>query len=565
MKSMTFNLFAGLQQIRLRGKIALIMILLVLGSIIAVGIAAIMAQYQALLDDTGKRLTSLAHFAASHINGDDLNAVRSGASVDSEAYIRVQTELRQVIESANKIPISQIAEIIQMQGKSAGRNLKAVYAYTLSMQDGRVVQGADAFSSADHTTYKQPGSPVLDSGIIAYVSQIYSGIPFFASAPYTDDYGTWITGYARVFDSQDNVAGVVCIDASLEFIYRKTWELALQVLLFAAGFIVIVLILSFYFSRRITEPIVQLNRGAGIIGGGDLDYLIKIRTGDEIEDLARSFNQMATQLKLYIENLRVTTAEKERIESELKIAHKIQISMLPRIFPPFPSRPELSIYATIEPAREVGGDLYDFFFIDEHRFCFFIGDVSGKGVPAALFMVIAKSLLRTQALQGSPVDEILFKVNNLLCSDNEEMMFVTLFLGILDTRTGELDFANAGHNPPLLARYSAAFEYMRPRRGFVMAGMENFRFRRETLQLGPADALFLYTDGVTEAMDIDGQQFSDQRLKDVLAELSAVPEKQIIASVRQEIGAFVKQAPQSDDIAMLVIRYNGYNGYNGRS
>lgn len=544
-------------RMQLKGKIAFLMILLVVVSIVAVGVFVVAAQYQALLDDTGKRLTSLAHYAASHINGDDLNAITADSAVDSEAYLRVQAELRQVIESANKIPISQIAEIIRLEGKRAGRNLKAVYAYTLSLEDSQAIFSADAFSAADNANFKQPGTVVNDLMKSQHIRQIYSGIPFFASKPYTDQDGTWITGYARVYDSDDNIAGVVCVDASISFIIRKTQELALQVLAFATGFILLALFLSFYLSQRITRPITQLNQGARLIGRGELDTPIQIRTGDEIEDLATAFNHMTAELKRYIENLRITTAEKEHIESELKIAHNIQVSMLPRTFPPYPKRSDLAIYAMIEPAREVGGDLFDFFFIDERHFCFLIGDVSGKGVPAALFMVITRSLLKTQALQGSPAEEILNKVNNLLCSENAEMMFVTLFLGILDTVTGEIKFANAGHNPPLIGRQNEPFTYLKPRRGFVLAGMEDFQYRQEKLQLAPGDTLFLYTDGVTEAMDPDGCQFSDQKLQAILAPGNQLNEIEMINKVRLEIETFVRSAPQSDDITMLVVRWLG--------
>lgn len=302
-----------------------------------------------------------------------------------------------------------------------------------------------------------------------------------------------------------------------------------------------------------------MSKGAGIIGNGDLDYKICVKTGDEIEDLSNAFNKMAENLKIHIEDLKRTTAEKEHIESELKIAHKIQTSMLPRIFPPFPERSEISIYAMMEPAKDVGGDLYDFFFIDERKLCFLIGDVSGKGVPAALFMVIAKTLLKNQALLGSSTGEILSKVNNLLCAENEEMMFVTVFIAILDTQTGELQYSSAGHNPPLLSQGGNNFEYMKLKKSFVLAGMENFKFYTESIKLDPGDAIFLYTDGVTEAMDADSRQFSEKRLKDCLAGIQSKNEMEIVDLVLKEVGHFVKDASQSDDITMLFLRYHGPN------
>jgi serine phosphatase RsbU (regulator of sigma subunit) len=544
-------------KLRLREKITIILILLIIISITAIGVASVLAQYQALIDDTGKRLTSLAYYAASHINGDDLLQIKDSQSEESENYNRVHKELEQVIESANKIPISQISEILRMEGKSAGKNLKAVYAYTLREDGDKVLYGADAFSAKDSANYERPGSIVTNSNQVKNVSQIYSGIPYFSSEPYTDNYGTWITGYARVFDSNDNVAGVVCVDASIEFIYGKAWNLAVQIIIFGIMLIVIVSVLSFYLARKITKPLIMLNEGAGIIGNGDLDYNLTIKTGDEIEDLAGAFNKMAEKLKLYIEDLRVTTAEKEHIQSELKIAHNIQTSMLPRIFPPFPERQEFSIYAMMEPAKEVGGDFFDFFFIEKNKLCFLIGDVSGKGVPAALFMVITKTLLKNQALLGISTAEILYNTNNLLCLENEELMFVTVFIGIINTDTGEFQFSNAGHNPPLVSKRGSEFDYLKPKKSFVLAGMENFKFQSETIQLEKGDAVFLYTDGVTEAMNAYSEQFSEARLKEDLRLLGYSNEREIVDSIREKIGLFVKDTPASDDITMLVLRYHG--------
>ncbi|HEX3030477.1 MAG TPA: SpoIIE family protein phosphatase, partial [Clostridia bacterium] len=460
---------------KLRNKIALLFILLIVISVAAVGTASVIAQYNSLIDDTGKRLTSLAHYAASHINGDDLKNIKGSNSEKSEAYQRVQKELRQVLESANKMPVSQISELLSMEGKSAGKNLKAVYSYMLIKDGATVSYGADAFSSGEKAGYTEPCTVVSNKNQIMNVEQIYSGVPYFASEPYKDKYGTWITGYARVFDSDDNIAGVVCVDASIEFIYWKAKNLAIQIIIAGALLIIAASLLSFYLSKRITNPLTKLNKGAEVIGNGDLDYFINVKTGDEIEDLAYAFNNMTSRLKENIENLKATTAEKERIQSELKIAQKIQTSMLPRIFPPFPERKEFSLFALMEPAKEVGGDFYDFFLISENKLCFVIGDVSGKGVPAALFMVIAKTLIKNQALSGCSAAETLFNANNLLCMENEEMMFVTVFIGILNTETGEMEYSNAGHNPPLICRKGGEFEYIKPKKSFVLAGMENFK------------------------------------------------------------------------------------------
>jgi len=325
-------------------------------------------------------------------------------------------------------------------------------------------------------------------------------------------------------------------------------------------FIIIILIISiiaYRLSKRITQPILALSKSAKIVGSGNLDYHLEVKTGDEVEDLANAFNKMTDDLKTYTKNLKETTAAKERIESELKIAAEIQVSMLPRIFPPFPKRKEFDIFATMDPAKEVGGDFYDFFFIGENKLCFFIGDVSGKGVPAALFMVISRTLLKTEALRGFPPDEILFRVNNILCPDNDACMFVTIFCGILNIETGELQFANAGHNPPLVCTNDHGFDFIQMPRGFVVGTMEDTKFESKKLILKPNDVFFTYTDGVTEAMNLESKLFSGERLKESLSDLEGKDITNIIHEIRARIKTFAQEMPQSDDITMLALKYNG--------
>lgn len=544
-------------KLKLRTKITFYLIAFIIISVTCVGIAAAYAQYNALIDDTGKRLSSLAYYAASHISGDDLNQIRQTRQGDKLALSRVEEELRLVLESANKIPVSQISEFLSSEGKEGGRYLKAVYAYTLWKDQDRVIYGTDAFNAEEQHIGFAFGEEDVNPGQIKDVNQIYSGVPYFASKPYTDPHGTWISGYARILDSNDQVAGVVCIDASIDFIYNKLRTLVIQIAEFGLGLIVVASVLGFFMSKRMTNPLTELNRGTHLIGAGNLNHHLVIETGDEIEELAEAFNFMTEELKKYIENLRITSAEKEKIESELKIANKIQTSMLPRIFPPFPNRSEITLHALMDPAKEVGGDFYDFFFIDEDHMFFVIGDVSGKGVPAALFMAITKSLIKTQALTNDPPDQILYKVNNLLCSDNEELMFVTVFLGILNVQTGELKYANAGHNPPLVTQGGQPFSYIKPHKSFVIAGMENMKYTEETMMFEPGDAIFLYSDGVTEAMNPADKQYSEARLAESLSHLGAESEESIVLHIREDIGVFVEDAPQSDDITILVIRYHG--------
>lgn len=275
------------------------------------------------------------------------------------------------------------------------------------------------------------------------------------------------------------------------------------------------------------------------------------------QDPNMAINLIQLSIKRFIENLKAETAARERIESELRIAHDIQNSMLPQVFPPFPDRKEFDIFATMDPAKEVGGDFYDFFFVDKNKLCVIIGDVSGKGVPAALFMAISKTLFKTEALLGIPPDEVVSRVNNLLCPDNQTCMFVTVFCLMLNTETGEVEFCNGGHNPPLVCTDKGCFEFIDVPKGFVVGAMENTKCVSKKLILKPNDIFFLYTDGVTEAMNRESQLFSEGKLKACLSKLKDKEITDIVSGVRQEIMTFAQGALQSDDITMLVLRYKG--------
>lgn len=328
----------------------------------------------------------------------------------------------------------------------------------------------------------------------------------------------------------------------------------------SAGLIVVVAGIAYLLARRITRPILGLSKGVRVIGSGNLDQRLEVHTGDEIEDLATAFNKMTADLKEYIRNLQETTSIKERIESELRVATEIQESMLPRLFPPFPNRKEFDLYATMVPAREVGGDFYDFFFTSPTRLCIIIGDVCGKGIPAALFMAICKTLLRTEALHTSNPGEVLFSVNNTLYPDNEASMFFTGLVAMLDTETGEITIANGGHNPPLLCPAGQEFEYIQLPRGLVVGAMPDTRYESRNYTLKPHDTLVMYTDGVTEAMNRENQLYSEDRLLDCLNTQRDKSVGDIIHGVKADIDIFVQGTPPSDDITMVVLEFNGPQG-----
>ena len=309
-------------------------------------------------------------------------------------------------------------------------------------------------------------------------------------------------------------------------------------------------------ASRISRPIADLTEMTRRIASGDLSQAIDIRSRNEIGALAASFNEMTRRLTESIEHLKETTAAKKRIESELEIAHEIQMSMVPKVFPPFPDRSEFDVFAALVPAREVGGDLYDFFFIDDDHLCFVVADVSGKGVPAALFMAATKAFFKAIAAScGSPA-EILGRLNPELCRDNESCMFVTLFCGILNVRTGQVDYSNAGHNLP----YHLHRGGVRPLEnigGRALGIVEESQYACGRIVLGPGDALLLYSDGVTEAMDESQAFYSDDRLEGFLSSHLGCDPRQIAGNLVADVKAFAGEAPQSDDITVLALRYFG--------
>jgi phosphoserine phosphatase RsbU/P len=248
--------------------------------------------------------------------------------------------------------------------------------------------------------------------------------------------------------------------------------------------------------------------------------------------------------------------EKERMEEALKLAHDIQMSMVPKIFPPFPDRSEFDIFATLVPAKEVGGDFYDFFFIDDDHLCFAIGDVSGKGVPASLFMAVSKTLFKATVGNGGTPGEILARLNAEICRDNESCMFVTLFCGILNIRTGQVDYSNGGHNLPYYPHHNGVSP-LENFGGRALGLVEQSPFASGRMVLGLGEALLLYTDGVTEAMDPSETLYSDQRLERFLARNRSSSPRQIIGELVNDVRHFAGGATQSDDITVLALLYFG--------
>ena len=368
-------------------------------------------------------------------------------------------------------------------------------------------------------------------------------------------YGETVSAWAPVLAEDGHVVAMVEADYVLDDLERVVWSQALPILGTMFAFLVAIAALILWVLRRgVTKPLNMLINLVDDFEHGQLPETT-FAHDDEIQWLADSFRDMTIRMDNYTKELTAVTAEKERIGAELNVATQIQADMLPRIFPPFPERQEFDLYAVMDPAKEVGGDFYDYFLIDDDHLALVMADVSGKGVPAALFMVIAKTLLKNRAQVGGSPDEILRDVNNQLCEGNEADMFATCWMGILTISTGHLITANAGHENLALYRKGQGFELVKDRHGLPLAAMEGSRYRTHELDMNHGDALFIYTDGVPEATNASDELFGMERAVEALNKVGEKTPQEIIVSVREDIDAFVGDAPQFDDMTMLCLRF----------
>ena len=377
-----------------------------------------------------------------------------------------------------------------------------------------------------------------------------------------------ITAMIGVKGADGQVKAILCVQRQMDVMARVRQNYIKKIIM-----VLIVLVLlviagqSSFLHRTLLQPLHQISEEAkrfsteNVTTGKKLSETIRNR--DEIGALAASIDTMEEQIQDYVESLTRITAEKERVSTELSLATRIQAAMMPHNFPAFPGRSEFDIYAGMDPAKEVGGDFYDFFLIDEDHLGMVMADVSGKGVPAALFMMASKIILQSCAMLGGSPAEILTKTNEAICSNNQEEMFVTVWLGILEISTGKLTAANAGHEYPVLQRTPCGpFELLKDKHGFVIGGMPGMKYREYELQMTPGTKLFLYTDGVPEATDADGNMLGMERMLAALNEEPDASPQELLKAVRRAVDGFVKDAEQFDDLTMLCFEYRG-TGENG--
>lgn len=353
------------------------------------------------------------------------------------------------------------------------------------------------------------------------------------------------------------------------FVDEENWSVDAAVVLIiglviGAMYVVGLLILGIFIkimirkrAKRLIGPIIALKEDIQVISEGNLDYRAKVYDDDEIGDVAKSFNEMADSLKKHITELTEYTAQESHLKTELEISKNLQTALLPVGYPAFPDRKEIDIYGIMTPAREIGGDFYDYFFKDEDHMVVMIADVSGKGIPAAMFMVVSRMMLGNISKVGGSPSEIFNFTNNELSARNEESMFVTVWLGILNVRTGHLVCANAGHEYPIIKKKDGQYELIHDEHNIVLGVFENIEYSQYEMDLEPGDSICLYTDGVPEAVNVDDKQYGLERFLNMLNSVGNTDAKSTVESIYNDLEEYTKGVDQFDDITMLMLNYNG--------
>jgi sigma-B regulation protein RsbU (phosphoserine phosphatase) len=549
-----------------KSVIIVVLMAVLLGS--SLGLATSIVMDSTINEEYKHKVTDMAHTVAISLDGGNVKVVRDKivkiyesldekvgsdgmGTPEHEKYIANFQQIKYTAEYAS--------ELRKMQHLAEANDVESVYilyAYPKDLITIYVADGsAEANDPGDFDPLYEVNYGVLEDPSIGFPAYITN----------TPEYGWLVSAAYPIYNRFGEVVAYGCADISMNVIKAKirSFQLLLVIITIIVGAILTFIYIQ-AIKRAVVKPINQLSDAALSYIKNDNDNAfndIQITTGDEIENLSEAMKKMENDIKDYIANLTAVTAEKERIGAELNVATQIQADMLPRIFPTFTDKKEYELFASMDPAKEVGGDFYDFFIIDEDHLGLVVADVSGKGVPAALFMVIAKTLIKNRALVGGTPGEILAYANNQLCEGNDAELFVTVWLAIIDVKTGKGIAANAGHEHPAIRRANGEFELVIYKHSCAVATMEGIKFRDHEFQICPGDTLFCYTDGVTEATDAHNVLFGNDRL---LAALNMDPDgsaETICKNVKTSIDTFVGAAPQFDDITMLCVKFNEIPNY----
>jgi len=503
---------------------------------LSVGIGVFTVSFRQVSEQETKRAFNLAKVAAALINGDSIDEyLESGKN---EEYFATYNALKEI---------------------KAAFGMTYLYVLAPGEKENTAVYVFDIFIEGDDPTLiGEIGQLMPDSGSAAFdmaSKAYYEGRIEDSTAVTISEFGWLASAFVPVFASNGSITAIVGVDISMNHLINEILFQTVQVLVITIAIITIFMfILRYIASRQIVEPVLKLSKHMDGFDSDDgkLEEIEVPDSGDEFQKISESYNRMVGDIKYYMKNLAAVTADRERIATELNVATEIQASMLPNIFPAFPERSEFDIHAVMYPAKEVGGDFYDFFQINNETLAVVIADVSGKGIPAALFMVISKTLIKNEAMEGKSPKEVFESVNAQLCENNDADMFVTAFMGYLDIRTGRLTYVNAGHNPPLIKR-AGKYEFLKVNPGLMLAVMDDMEYNQDETILNKEDVLFLYTDGVTEALNTEDELFTDKRMLDTANNNSALPIQGFLTKLKEEIDTFAEGTEQADDITMLAL------------
>ncbi len=522
--------------------------------------------YSKTMDDHYKTLASnLAKTAASQLDTDALlryyDEVKKIGVYDEDRYWDDEEYRAEYDKKADAIKDDAYGEMLDMLFDIKDSN-DILYIYVQKLDEGN--KTCTYLFDADRAEDRcQLGTTHAVSASTTETSNPEYGVPAFIS---NETYGWLCTAVEPVMDANGKPVALVGVDISMDDIMQdRTHFLYNIVFIMAIAALAIIILIWIAVNSSLVKNINELSKATRFFverrnkseQHESVISKLNIHSGDEVETLFNSIKTMEYDINDYIENLTAVTAEKERIGAELDLAQRIQADMLPNIFPAFPERKDFDIYASMTPAKEVGGDFYDFFLIDETHLGMVMADVSGKGVPAALFMMMSKILIQNEAMSGKSPAEALTAVNDRICANNREEMFVTVWLGILDLKSGLLTASNAGHEKPIIKNANGDFEFYKDRHGFVIGGMPGIPYKNYEIQLEKGSKLFIYTDGVAEATSESDELFGVERTVEALNEAKDKNPEAIIDNIKRSVDKFVGNAPQFDDLTMLCFELIG--------
>lgn len=498
--------------------------------------------YRIRMEDYYKKMAGeIANYFTQEISADVINKYYSTLEKD-EAYDGIHRQMNHMLKECDM----ESLYIIVPDGEND---------YTFVF-DATEYDSPDYFDLGSRDVYYGNAKEMLEN--------VWNGGESVGSVSNSKEFGYLVSVARTIKDADGNPVAAIIADISVEMINDHIRSLVTGSVLIASLLAVITMVLYYIYTWKIViSPIRRLEKATSEFPfsedeNGNLQVTKeRHRSGDEIGSLFKSVVEMEQSIVSFMTNLRTVTAERERIGAELNVATQIQSSYLPSIFPPYPDRKEFDIYAMMHPAKEVGGDFYDFFFIDDNHLCLVIADVSGKGVGAAMFMMISKTFINGHAHIDMSPAKILAEVNDRLCENNTAEMFVTVWLGVLDIRTGIITAANGGHEYPFIQKAGGEYELFKDKHGLALGAYPGVKYTEYEIQLNKGDAIFVYTDGVAEATNANNELFETGR---ALASLNSQPDANVettIDNVKKGIDEFVQDAPQFDDITMMTLRYYG--------